>query len=86
MHGAGMKNTKSVSIGGATAAGANWQDLSSDFEKGYMKFSTMEDVEMSTSTKEQPPKGHHTKKQNKDPASLHHKSLLLFWFLQLLNP
>ena len=45
------KYKKCVSIGGATAAGANWQDLSSDFEKGYMKFSTTEDVEMSTSTK-----------------------------------
>ena len=45
------KYKKCVSIGGATAAGANWQDLSSDFEKGYTKFSTTEDVEMSTSTK-----------------------------------
>eukprot|EP00434_Breviolum_minutum_P001783 symbB.v1.2.001578.t1/scaffold88.1/size340390/13 len=45
------KYKKCVSIGGATAAGANWQDLSSDFEKGYMKFATTEDVEMSTSTK-----------------------------------
>ena len=45
------KYKKCVSIGGATAAGANWQDLSSDFEKGYMNFSTTEDVEMSTSTK-----------------------------------
>ena len=32
------KYKKCVSIGEATAAGANWQDLSSDFKKDYMKF------------------------------------------------
>eukprot|EP00434_Breviolum_minutum_P029783 symbB.v1.2.026333.t1/scaffold2623.1/size98372/5 len=45
------KYKKCTSIGEATAAGANWQDLSSDFEKGYMKFSIPEDVEMPASTK-----------------------------------
>ena len=38
------KYKKCTSIGEATAAGANWQDLSSDFEKGYMKFSIPEDL------------------------------------------
>ena len=45
------KYKKCTSIGEATAAGANWQDLSSDFEKGYMKFSIPEDVAMPASTK-----------------------------------
>ena len=45
------KYKKCTSIGEATAAGANWQDLSSDFEEGYMKFSIPEDVEMPASTK-----------------------------------
>ena len=80
------KYKKCVSIAGATAAGANWQDLSSDFEKGYMKFPPRRMSRCQPPQKEQPPKGHQTKKQNKDPGSLHHKSLLLFWFLQLLNP
>lgn len=42
---------KCVSIGEATAAGENWQNLRSHFEKGYMEFSTPEEVEMGTSTK-----------------------------------
>ena len=45
------KYKKCTSIGEATAAGANWQDLSADFEKGYMKFSIPEDVAMPASTK-----------------------------------
>ena len=42
---------KCVSIGEVTAAGENWQNLRSHFEKCYMGFSTPEKVEMGTSTK-----------------------------------
>lgn len=42
---------KYVSIREVTAAGENWQNLRSHFEKGYMEFSTPEKVEMGTSTK-----------------------------------
>ena len=45
------KYKKCISIGEATAAGANWQDFSSDFEKGYMNFSIPEDVAMPASKK-----------------------------------
>ena len=45
------------SIGEATQAGANWQDVSVDFEKGFLKVMDFIDEDMPPSTKRSAPEG-----------------------------
>ena len=45
------------SIGEATQAGANWQDVSVDFEKGFLKVMDFLDEDMPPSTKRSAPEG-----------------------------
>ena len=45
------------SIGEATQAGANWQDVSVDFEKGFLKVVDSMDEDMPPSTKRSAPEG-----------------------------
>ena len=45
------------SIGKATQAGANWQDVSVDFEKGFLKVMDFIDEDMPPSTKRSAPEG-----------------------------
>ena len=55
--GTGSKKKHAKSIGEATQAGANWQDASEDFEKGFLKVMESIDEDMPPSTKRSAPEG-----------------------------